>query len=85
MSPDALLMTVRTRAMAGEYVLSNEAIERARGAGHSPADVRHALVRATECLDRGGGRWTVVGTSLDGTEMRVDVLVAAGGRDVTVV
>ncbi|MDB4997960.1 MAG: hypothetical protein JWM74_5392 [Myxococcaceae bacterium] len=85
MSPDALLMIVRKRAAAGEYVLSNEAIERARVAGHSPGDVRHALAHAVDCLAEGGGRWTVVGTSLDGTEMRVLVLVAAGGSDVTVV
>jgi hypothetical protein len=61
----------------GAFSISEQAHNRARGQGFSPADLRHALAQATSC-EPSEARWTVRGPSLDGKEITLSVVLSNG-------
>ncbi len=71
------LEACRSAGRTGSFSISEHAHARARALGHSPADLRHALAQATRCAPA-EGRWTVIGPSLDGTEVTLSVVLAGG-------
>jgi hypothetical protein len=74
------LQVCHTAGRTGSFSISEDAHARARGNGHSPADLRHALGQATWCERSEGpdGRWTVRGPSLDGTEVILSIVLTSG-------
>jgi hypothetical protein len=72
-----MLHLCRERGTAGSFTISSQALDEALAAGHSSADVQHALARASRCIPE-GDRWRVEGHSLDGTDVTMFVAVAAG-------
>jgi hypothetical protein len=74
---EEVLAACHTAGRVGAFSISEQAHNRARGQGHSPADLRHALAQATSC-EPSEARWTVRGPSLDGTEVTFSIVLANG-------
>jgi hypothetical protein len=74
---EEVLGACHSAGRVGTFSISEQAHNRARGQGHSPADLRHALAQATSC-ELTETRWIVRGPSLDGTEVTLAVVLANG-------
>lgn len=81
LTADEVLRLCRACGRSGGFSVSEDAHDRAREKGHSPADLMHALAHATQCT-HDAGRWTVRGPSLDGTEIALSVVLGAGALSV---
>jgi hypothetical protein len=77
LTADEVLRSARACGKSGAFSISAYAHARARGQGHSQADLVHALAHAT-CCEPGDGRWAVEGPSLDGTTITLFVVLDAG-------
>lgn len=84
MTSDEALRDIKGYASANRFSLTPHAILRARQRGASRADVRSALMNATSCaVGQQRDRWEVVGTDLDGDDLKLVVVLEAGVLVVT--
>ena len=66
----------RAASRSGDFSISERAHARARAREHTLADLRNVLAGVRSCkLDR--DHWTVRGSTLDGTEVELNVVLAA--------
>lgn len=72
------LRIIRACGRSGAFSLSQYAHARALNAGHSQADLMHALAHATRCTPNSGDRWAVDGPSLDGNTITMFVVLDSG-------
>ena len=72
------------RCSAGQIVIAGHARQRMGERGVTLGDIRLALSNATACKAQPNGRWRVTGTDLDGDELVLVVVLAAGVVVVTV-
>jgi hypothetical protein len=78
---DEVLRTCRACGRSGAFSISEHAHTRAREQGHSHSDLVHALAHATFC-EPADSRWAAYGPSLDGTQVTMFVVLAAGALSV---
>jgi hypothetical protein len=79
-TPEEMLRLCQAYGRAGRFVVSERAHARSREQGHSQADLVHALTHAIGCerAEEALAKWIVRGPSLDGAEMALFVVLAAG-------
>jgi hypothetical protein len=80
-TPEEVLGACHSAGRMGTFSISEQAHARARGEGHSSADLRHALAQASSC-ELTEARWMVRGPSLDGTEVTFGIVLANGALSV---
>jgi hypothetical protein len=77
-SSEEVLMHVRAAGAEDRFHVTRLVNERLRDRGLTMRDVRHALIGARLCMDRGDDTFRIAGTDLDGAPLSLIVTVEDG-------